>query len=165
MISIIKSCWIIISLPFSAYIFYNYEFIISICLIVLYASSGEYILYNIDNYIKEQKEINRIKLINIINDNIDNIENDELIIIKLKELKTYYNGMNLYLINAVIKNDLCDNYSLRENKKMLNNIKQNYKLSNIMIKNELAKHNELIINYKRYIDKFLKIIDDTYFLI
>ena len=149
--------FIFISLPFSAYIFYNYELIISGCLVLLYSISGKYILHNIDNYIKEKKEKNRMKIIKFINDNIDKIdiiENDEIISIKLKELKKYYYGSN-----DDIKNDLCDNYSTRENNKMLNNIKQNYKISNIFIKNELNKYDEMLINYRNYINKLLKTID------
>jgi len=149
--------FIFISLPFSAYIFYNYELIISGCLVLLYSISGKYILHNIDNYIKQKKEKNRMKIIKFINDNIDKIdiiENDEIISIKLKELKKYYYGSN-----DDIKNDLCDNYSTRENNKMLNNIKQNYKISNIFIKNELNKYDEMLINYKNYINKLLKTID------
>jgi hypothetical protein len=43
---------------------------------------------------------------------------------------------------------------------MLNNIRQNYKLSNVIIKSELTKNEELISNYKKYIDKLIKMIDE-----
>jgi hypothetical protein len=43
---------------------------------------------------------------------------------------------------------------------MLNTIRQNYRVSNGIIKDELDKHNEIILRYKKCIDKLLNQIDD-----
>ena len=100
----------------------------------------------------------KTKLINYINDNIENAEeldnNCDILLPKLKELKSYY------FTNVNLKKDLSNDYSNREHSKMLNNIKQNYKLSNVIIKSELIKNEELLTNYKNYIDKLIKMIDN-----
>jgi len=100
--------------------------------------------------------LNKIKLISYINDNIENAEdNYNIILPKLKELKSYY-----FINSNNIKKDLSNDYLKRENSKMLDNIRQNYKLSNVIIKSELSKNEELITSYKNYIDRLIRMVDE-----
>jgi hypothetical protein len=157
MISIIKTSWLLISLPITTFIFQNYETLSFTSIFLSLYIIGIFSLKKIENYSINQKELNKTKLINYINDNIENAEdNYNIILPKLKELKSYYGSS----INNNIKKDLTNDYSKREHSKMLNNIKQNYKLSNVIIKSELNKHEELITSYKNYIDKLIKLIDE-----
>jgi len=102
---------------------------------------GSFSLKQLEVYSITQKELNKTKLINYINDNIENAEeldnNCDILLPKLNELKSYY------FTNVNLKKDLSNDYSNREHSKMLNNIKQNYKLSNVIIKSELIKNEEL----------------------
>lgn len=152
MISRIKTNWLFISLPIiSTAIFQTYEtFAFSSVFIPLYII-GSFSLKKLETYSINQKELNKIKLISYIN---DNIENTEIILPKLKELKSYYNNYNIEL---KIKTDLSNDYSNRQHLKMLNNIKQNYKQSNSIIKSELNKNDEIIANYRNCIDKLINI--------
>ncbi len=161
MVPVIKTCWIIISLPITTLFYRNYELLSTVFIIFYFMFILSLINY-VDYYMKQQKQINKMKLISFINDNIDEIEidNNEIILSKLKELKRYYEGLNNYFINNTIKNELSSFYSKKEHSKMLNTIRQNYRVSNGIIKDELDKHNEIILHYKKCIDKLLKQIDD-----
>ncbi len=159
MIFIIKTCWLILTLPITSFIFQNFETLTFTSVFISLYIVGLFSLKKLENYSIQQKELNKSKLITYINDNINTIENidniDDIILPKLKELKSHYQFMNMNM-----KKDLSNDYSKREHSKMLNNIRQNYKLSNVIIKNELDKNEELLSNYKKYIDKLIKIIDE-----
>jgi hypothetical protein len=157
MISKIKTSWFLISLPIiTTFVFQSYETITFSSVFLPLYIIGTFSLKKLEAYSIHQKELNKIKLISYINDNIENAEdNYNIILPKLKELKSYY-----FINSNNIKKDLSNDYLKRENSKMLDNIRQNYKLSNVIIKSELSKNEELITSYKNYIDRLIRMVDE-----
>jgi len=134
--------WLVISLPIITTYVLQSEITLTFCSVFLpLYIIGSFSLKQLEVYSITQKELNKTKLINYINDNIENAEeldnNCDILLPKLNELKSYY------FTNVNLKKDLSNDYSNREHSKMLNNIKQNYKLSNVIIKSELIKNEEL----------------------
>jgi hypothetical protein len=107
MISAIKTCWLVISLPiFTTFLFQNYETITFTSVFLPLYIIGTFSLKKLEIYSINQRELNKTKLITNINDNIENAEDEEdfnLILPKLKELKSYYESMNNYFITPTEK--------------------------------------------------------------